>query len=354
MTSNMNIRSKKRSILFIGNFLSASGGTRSISEDLAYRLGTNGWNTITTSSLTTRSLRPIDMALSVIRYRTQYDLAHIDVFSGTAFYWAEIVATLLRQLRKPYVITLRGGNLGEFARKAPNRLANVVRRAILVTSPSKFLSLELYSLWSDIVYLPNAIDLDNYRFVARPSPTARLTWLRALHPIYSPWTAVEAVATLKDDFPSVTLMMIGPYKDAPTLARLQHLVADLEIGDRVQLVGAVPKARVGEWLNKSDIFINTTLFESFGVSVLEAAACGLPIVSSNVGELPYLWEDGVDALLVPASDPSATADAVRRLLTEPGLAEHLSNNARVKAEDFDWSSILPKWESILTHVINSY
>jgi glycosyltransferase involved in cell wall biosynthesis len=74
------------------------------------------------------------------------------------------------------------------------------------------------------------------------------------------------------------------------------------------------------------------------------------IVSTNVGELPYLWENGVDALLVPPNDPEAMAAAVKRILTEPGLAEKLSKNARIKAEQFDWPIILPQWEELFNSI----
>jgi glycosyltransferase involved in cell wall biosynthesis len=103
-------------------------------------------------------------------------------------------------------------------------------------------------------------------------------------------------------------------------------------------------------LSEGDIFLNTTNHESFGVSVMEAAACGLCIVSTNVGELSLLWQDGHDSLLVQPDDHEAMASAVRGILCEPKLAERLSRNARAKAEQFDWSKILPQWEALLQEV----
>jgi glycosyltransferase involved in cell wall biosynthesis len=84
---------------------------------------------------------------------------------------------------------------------------------------------------------------------------------------------------------------------------------------------------------------------------LEAAASGSCIVSTNVGELPYIWEDGKEVLLVVPDDPKAMSAAIRRILTEPGLAEWLSINARKKAEQYDWSVILPQWEKLFKKVI---
>jgi glycosyltransferase involved in cell wall biosynthesis len=105
-------------------------------------------------------------------------------------------------------------------------------------------------------------------------------------------------------------------------------------------------------MNKGDIFLNTTHVDNTPVSVLEAMACGLCVVSTNVGGIPYLLEDEYDDLLVTSDDPVAMTTAVRRLLIEPGLAPRLSRNARQKAEQFDWSNILPQWEALLTSVGN--
>jgi glycosyltransferase involved in cell wall biosynthesis len=80
---------------------------------------------------------------------------------------------------------------------------------------------------------------------------------------------------------------------------------------------------------------------------MEAMACGLCVVSTNVGGIPYLLEDGREALLVRPDDAEAAASAMRRILTEQPLAESLSRNARKKAERFDWSAVLPQWEDIL-------
>lgn len=86
---------------------------------------------------------------------------------------------------------------------------------------------------------------------------------------------------------------------------------------------------------------------------MEAMACGLCVVSTNVGGIPYLLEHETDALLVPPNDPEAMAAAVRRILTEPGLAKRLSRNARAKAKQFDWDAILPQWEELLMTVARS-
>jgi glycosyltransferase involved in cell wall biosynthesis len=118
-------------------------------------------------------------------------------------------------------------------------------------------------------------------------------------------------------------------------------------------VPGIPKRRVPELLERADIFINTTNIDNTPVSVLEAMACGLCVVSTEVGGIPYLLDHALDALLVLPHAPDAMADAVKRILTEPGLAGRLSGNARCKTEQFDWSVILPQWEALFQEVLDA-
>ena len=87
--------------------------------------------------------------------------------------------------------------------------------------------------------------------------------------------------------------------------------------------------------------------------MIEAMANGLCIVTTNVGGIPWLVEDGSEALLVPPDDPEAMCDAILRLLSDPALASALSANARKKAEAFDWSMVLPQWETLYKKVVEN-
>ena len=79
-------------------------------------------------------------------------------------------------------------------------------------------------------------------------------------------------------------------------------------------------------------------------------ACGICIVTTNVGGIPYLIVQESDALLVTPNDPKAMADAISYLLTEPGLAERIALNAHSRVKQFDWSNVLPQWERVLLEV----
>ena len=197
----------------------------------------------------------------------------------------------------------------------------------------------------DVLLVPNALDTRSFPFRLREAPAPRLVWIRAFHEIYNPTLAPRVLAALTPSCPTVRLTMVGRDKDG-SLSRVQRVAAELGVADRVEYSGPVPNAEIGACLERADIFLNTTNVDNTPLSVLEAQAAGLCVVSTNVGGLPYLLEDGKDALLVPRDDPAAMAGAVRRVIDEPGLGASLSRNGRTKAEGFDWSCVLPMWESL--------
>ena len=94
------------------------------------------------------------------------------------------------------------------------------------------------------------------------------------------------------------------------------------------------------------MFINTTNVDNTPVSVIEAMALGLPVVSTNVGGIPFLLEDGVDALLVEPNDQEAMCRAIERLKSDPELVKQLTLNARKKVENFDWEVVKHQWKKL--------
>ena len=145
--------------------------------------------------------------------------------------------------------------------------------------------------------------------------------------------------------------MIGPDKGDGSLADTQREVERLSLSDRVTFVGGVAKSEVPTWLERGDIFINTTNIDNTPVSVIEAMACGLCVVSTNVGGLPYLLEQDENAVLVRPNDAESMASAVARIIREPDYSVRLSKNARTRAEQFDWPLILKEWDLLLSGLI---
>jgi glycosyltransferase involved in cell wall biosynthesis len=346
MSPKDRFNSDKPALLFVGNFLSNAIGTRGVGEDLSRRLTARGWQVITTSSRQFRPARLIEMVGTCWSRRQDYALAQVEVYSGLAFLWSEAVCEILRDLKKPYVLVLHGGNLPSFFQRWPNRGSRLLRSATAVTAPSPYLVERMLPYREDLRLVPNALDLHIYPFRARTAASPKLIWLRAFHSIYNPSLAVEAVARLVREFPSIQLLMIGPDKGDRSQEQTLETAARLGVAEHLKIHRAVSKLEVPRWLCQGDIFLNTTNIDNTPVSVMEAMACGLCVVTTDVGGIPYLFRHERDALLVPPNDPSAMASAIRRVLREPELAGQLSSGGRQRVEKFDWSLVLPQWEQL--------
>ncbi len=323
-----------------------------LGDELSEKLNLAGWDVLKTSKHKNKVLRILDMLLMIILKRNEYKAAEVDVFSGPAFTWAEASTSLLHFLKKPFVITLHGGNLPAFAQKHPGRVSKVLKQANRVITPSAYLREHFKEIRPDILVIPNPIEIERYPYRNRESAKPCLVWLRAFHEIYNPSLAPAVLPELVERHPDVHLTMVGPDKGDGSLKRMISAAEALGVSERITLIGPVPRDQVPTWLNKGDLFVNTTNIDNTPVSVIEAMACGCCIVSTNVGGIPYLLEDGVDALLVPPDDPKAMAGAVDRILADQQLAASLSENARLKSEEFSWSKILPVWEALFQELLN--
>ena len=138
--------------------------------------------------------------------------------------------------------------------------------------------------------------------------------------------------------------MVGPDKDG-TLNDVQLLIDRYELHDSVEITGVLSKS---EWHKKSeefDIFINTTNVDNTPVSVIEAMALGLPIVSTNVGGMPFLVENNKDGVLVEKNNAVEMATRIIEILEKNNIS--LAKNARIKAESFDCNIVKNKWVEIL-------
>lgn len=336
-------------VLYIGNFLSKQGNP-GYCEELSAKLASDGFSMITASERPSRASRFVDMVRTTWERRRDYDVAIIDVFSGAAFLWAEAVAQILRRLRKPFVLTLHGGRLPRFGERWPRRVRHLLEAATQVTAPSRYMQEQMATYRREIAVVPNAVDLRAFSF-RRRRPGQRLVWVRALHATYNPVLAVEVVARLVPRFSQLSLHMLGPDKGDGSRQAVERRARDLGVSDRVHLVGRVAHVEVPRWLDENDILINTTDVDNTPVSLLEAMAVGLPIVSTSVGGIPYLMRDCHDGLLVPPRDPAAMATAVEHLLVSPETAERLVTNAHETVQRHAWTTVLSQWRDTLHRVV---
>ena len=128
---------------------------------------------------------------------------------------------------------------------------------------------------------------------------------------------------------------------------MYDLAKDLGISGKITFTGLLPKKRWISLSDKSDIFINTTHVDNMPVSIIEALALGFPIVSTNIGGIPFLLKTGQNALLVKDSSINGMVEKIKLLLKSYHLSQRLSRNARITSEAYSWEYVYPKWKKVI-------
>ena len=195
------------------------------------------------------------------------------------------------------------------------------------------------------------INVKNYSFIKRSAVKPKLLWVRSLHAIYNPLMAIYVIYELKKYFDDIELCMVGPIKD-DSYNKILKLADNLGVLNYIKIVGWLSKAEWIELSKKYDIFINTTNIDNQPVSVIEAMALGMPIVSTNVGGISKLIQDGENGLLVKKGDTIQMADKISSLIESESLTNKLSFNGRKFAESLDENIVLRLWYKILDPILN--
>jgi glycosyltransferase involved in cell wall biosynthesis len=216
-------------------------------------------------------------------------------------------------------------------------------------TPSHYLENAFKAAGYGVKYIPNNIPLADYPFKLRTKASPKLLYVRALRNPYNPLMAVRVLAGVRAKLGEGELCMVGPANEN-MLDEVKKLAREIDVTQHIAFTGRLTKP---EWIALSaqyDIFINTTDADNMPVSIIEAMALGFPIVSTNAGGLPYLIADGQDGLLVETGDAEAMADKIAEIIRNPDLSAKLSQNARNKAQTFDWEIVKELWKDLLGKV----
>lgn len=334
-----------KKLLYIGNKLDNKKCNISSITILGALFEKEGYKVYYSSTKTNKILRLFDMIATCIKHRKNVDYVLIDTYSTLNFYFALIISQLCRIFKLKYIPRLNGGNLPMRLKKYPFLSKLIFKNAYHMVSPSMFLK-EAFETngYANVIHIPNSIEIDQYEYQKKKFQTIKLLWVRSFSKIYNPTLAVKVLHKLISTGFMVELCMVGPDSDG-SLQKVRQVADELNV--KVRLPGKLERS---EWLRLAqdyNIFINTTDFDNTPVSVIEAMALGLPIITTNVGGIPYLIQDHYDGILVNKSDTEGMVQAILNVCLNQQFAYFLSINARIKVEQFDWDIVKHKWLEIL-------
>ncbi len=336
-----------KTILYIGNQLSKHGFSVTNIETLGLQLESLGFEVIYASDKKNKTGRLLHMLWSVWKHRHRVDSVLVDTYSKQSFYFALFSAWICRLGGLDYYPILHGGNLPERLKSNPFLSKSIFGHSKSNIAPSNYLKSTFDRAGLRTAFIPNNITLNLYPFKERKAFKPALLWVRSFDAIYNPQMAIQVLEKLLPLYDEATLCMVGPDKDG-SLTECQNLVREKHLEDKVTFTGQLPKKEWHTLAATYDIFINTTHVDNTPVSVIEAMALGLPVVSTNVGGIPFLLNHGKDALLVPPGDTDKMTVAIKNIIDNPSLGRALSKAARKKTESFDWEVVKEQWKEILS------
>jgi glycosyltransferase involved in cell wall biosynthesis len=284
--------------------------------------------------------RLLPYLLALWRTAGRVQVLHVMANSGWSWHLYAAPAIWVAVLRGvPVVVNYRGGEAASFLARSGRVVAWSLRRAARLIVPSGFLQqvFSQHGLAAHIV--PNVVDLQ--RFQPGTGPAAQglnMLVARNLEPIYDNATALRAFALVLQSCPQARLTVAGT---GPELAALQALAQTLGVAGQVEFSGRLDRDAMAQRLRHSSVALNPSLVDNTPNSVLEALASGVPVVSTNVGGVPFLVEHGNTALLVPPGDPVAMAQEVLRLVRVPALAAQLVANGLREVQRYTWTAVAP-------------
>lgn len=255
--------------------------------------------------------------------------------------------------RPRLVTTLHGTDITMVAsdRSLRELTDHCVRNSDALSCVSGFLrlaALEHFPRVPHLAFIPNFVDLDLYN---RSNPACRevvkssdselvLVHTSSFRPLKRATDAVRILSIVNCSRPA-RLALIG---DGPEIPAVLDEARRLGVRDRIQVLGC--QVDVQPFLSRGDVFLLPSQEESFGLAALEALACGVPAVVSDIGGLPELIENGKSGYRVAAGDTHSMASRALELAADATTLAHHRREARLRAKSFDARKIVPMYEDL--------
>ena len=263
----------------------------------------------------------------------------------------------LARLARPSVLNVWGSDVYDFPHRSPIHKLLIIsnlKRPTRVASTSHCMAAEIVPLvrGREIDITPFGVDPAVFTpATAEATPTGVIGTIKKLDPKYGIDTLIQAFAQLRQQ---ARLVIAGT---GPQEASLKQLAAELGVADRVEFLGAVANSEVPGLLRGLDVYAALSRLdsESFGVAIIEAAACGVPTVVSDAAGPAEVVDDGVTGIIVPRDNPSAAAEALDRLLADPQAAHAMGQAGRRHViKHYSWEYCLNVMEDVYGKAIADF
>lgn len=330
-------KGKSLKIGIIGEFPPTCGGMAAQAGYLAENLTKEGLS-VSTIDRGRGLIRAIISNLRIFNLIFTVDIFYVFTNSHLSFYLHSVIPVIVGKLfGKKAIIAYHGGAAEKFLSRKINFLAKAVLKiADIIIVPSGYLRDIFKKVGLETIVIPNIINTNRFAFRDRDKISPRLIMARHLEPEYNVGLAIKALKIIIERYPDARLTICG---DGSEEVKLKELAESLKIANSVEFLGSVDNDKIADVYHRSDIFLNCSNVDNQPVAILEAFACGLPVVTTKAGGIPYMVENGKTGLLVELNDHEGMAKSVMQLVEDPQLAKKLVMDARDGLKRHGWGSI---------------
>lgn len=275
-------------------------------------------------------------------------LRHVDVVHVfSASYWSFLLAPLpailaARLFGKRVILNYHSGEARDHLAHWGAGVHPWLRRADEIVVPSGYLQSVFARFGYRTRVIRNVVDTSSFRFRERRPLRPRLLSARNLEHHYRVDNTLQAFAIIKQAHPDACLTVAG-YGSEET--RLKQWVRSNAL-DGVHFAGRVEQEAMPALYDDADIFLNSSVIDNQPVSILEAFAAGLNVVSTPTGDIPALVQDEVTGRLVPHDEPRAMAAAVLDLLERQDQSAGMARRARAEVDNYTWPRVCLDWADV--------
>lgn len=321
-------------ILIISNYKQGIGGISGQVEYLQKYLTSEGYKADIFSTKG-NPLRRIVLFFALLRKAKHYDALHIHGCSEWGFLPVVygIVAGKLHHKRT--IVTYHGGDAGTYFAKHERFVRRWLNRADKVVVLSGFLKAVFDEHRIPCVVIPNIIELGQTDFRTRTTIEPHFVSVRHLRDLYNIPCILRAFKRVQKVVPQATLDILG---QGDLRESLEQWVREKGL-QHVTFVGQVPNEKIYDYLNKNDILLSAPRIDNMPVSVIEAFNAGLLVISSRVGGVPYMVDEGRTGLLFPYDDDEAMANHMLWAVEHPAEALAMTQAAKVEVDKYQWRQV---------------
>lgn len=282
----------------------------------------------------------LKFSASLLRQIRRADLVHI-FSSGTTGYIISTIPALAaaKLFGKKTILHYHTGEAETHLRNWRRSGAPTMKMFDEIVVPSQFLAdvFARFDLKTKTIY--NSVEAEKFRFRKRKPLKPIFLSNRNFEAHYQVGDILRAFASIQKKIAEARLVVAGTGSEE---AKLKKLAADLNLKN-VEFAGRVAPEKMPEFYDKADVYLNSSVVDNMPLSIVEAYACGLPVVSSDAGGIPYILENERTGLTVKAGDYEALASAAIRLIENQSLASEIAENAREYCRNFAPEKVKVEW-----------